>query len=185
MSRSSIRTFLSCVALSFAPMFTSCGEAPSDSSAYLASVSSFNSKPQTSQRFPRTPDNSMTPGSKCGKPDTYRYGEKVPYCERNVKSSRKAAIFVRYDEELGFGTTSMQRMQFKIDHHIPLCMGGSNEDDNLWPQHSTIYELTDPAEGFLCERMSQGSLRQAQAIQIIQSIKQTPERAAEILPEAF
>jgi len=79
----------------------------------------------------------------------------------------------------------MHRMQFKIDHHIPLCMGGSNEDDNLWPQHSTIYELTDPAEGFLCERMAQGALRQAQAIQIIQSIKQTPERAAEILPEAF
>ncbi len=184
MSRFCLRAFLSCSALSFASLMTSCGEAPSDSAAYLANVSS-SVRPNEGGRFPRNPNKQMTPGSKCGKPDTYRYGERIPYCERNVKSSRKAALFVRYDEELGYATTRMQRTQFKIDHHIPLCMGGSNEDSNLWPQHSTIYELTDPAEGYLCERMAEGSLRQAKAVEIIQSIKQTPERAAQILPEAF
>ena len=186
----STRTFFSRTVLvlaSILPSFlTSCGEAPSESAAYLASISSNNKSGfQNDSRFPTTPDTEMTPGSKCGKPDSYRYSERVPYCERNVETSRKASLFVAYDRELGFTTGHMQRTQFKIDHHIPLCMGGSNENDNLWPQHSTVYELTDPAEGYLCEQMSSGRLRQAQAIAIIREMKQAPDRARQILPDAF
>lgn len=188
MIRSMIRSraLLSCVLVSLFSLVTACGESPSESAAFLSGYSTgYSKRAQDGERFPRTPHVEMTPGSKCGRPDTYRYGEHVPYCERDVKSHRKAAIFVRYDSELGYATRSLNRMQFKIDHHIPLCMGGSNEDDNLWPQHSSVYELTDPAEGYLCERMSEGSMRQADAIKIIQEIKQSPERAAQILPGAY
>lgn len=167
----------------FASFLTSsmfaCGAEPLTSSgAQLSAIDS-------SGRYPVKPDHSLTPGTKCDDPDTYRYPEKIPYCNRDVESSRKAAIFVRYDRELGFATTRMSRQQFKIDHYIPLCMGGSNDDSNLWPQHSTVYEHTDPAEGYLCERMKEGRLLQARAIEIIRQIKADPDRSASILPDAY
>lgn len=186
MIRSCTHAVLSCVLVSMFSLVTACGESPSESSAFLSEYrSGYSMRAQDGERFPRTPHLEMTPGSRCDHPDTYRYGEKVPYCERDVKSHRKAAIFVRYDSELGYATRSISRGQFKIDHHIPLCMGGSNEDNNLWPQHSSVYELTDPAEGYLCERMAEGSMRQFDAIKVIQEIKQSPERAAQILPGAY
>jgi len=186
MIRFCARALLSCALFASLNLVTACGEAPSESAAFLADYrAGYSMRAQNGERFPRTPHLEMTPGSKCDHPDKYRYGEHVPYCERDVKSHRKAAIFVRYDSELGYATRSLNRMQFKIDHHIPLCMGGSNEDNNLWPQHSSVYELTDPAEGYLCEMMSSGTMRQAEAIKIIQEIKQSPERAAQILPGAY
>lgn len=165
--------------LTIAIISSACGQIDSEQGASLAGVRGYQG------RFPHTPDETLTPGSTCDRPSYYRYREKIPYCERNVKSSRKAEIFRTYDRELGFTTTQMERGQFKIDHYIPLCMGGSNDDDNLWPQHKSIYELTDPAEGFLCERMSEGSMLQREAIAIIRRIKETPEEASRILPAAF
>ena len=79
-----------------------------------------------------------------------------------------------YDHDLGFHTTEMERMSFKIDHHIPLCMGGSNEQNNLWPQHSSVYQLTDPLEPLLCNIMSAGKIQQAEAVRIIHEVKQDP-----------
>jgi hypothetical protein len=82
-----------------------------------------------------------------------------------------------YDRQFGYETTQMQRTAFKIDHLIPLCMGGSNKSDNLWPQHASIYEHTDPIEPFLCGAMASGKLKQAEAVQIILSVKQDPFHA--------
>ena len=156
-----------------------CGESSSSrAGSRLAAIDS-------NGRYPVSPDHGLTPGSRCEDPDTHRYPERIPYCKRDVESSRKAEIFVTYARELGFETTQMNRQQFKIDHYSPLCMGGSNENSNLWPQHSTVYQLTDPAEGFLCERMAEGRLLQAKAIEIIRAIKADPERGSSVLPDAY
>lgn len=133
--------------------------------------------------YPTSPDPRLTPGSVCTKPSSHRYPEQINYCERNVESSLKREIMKRYDRELGYNITRMDRMQFKIDHYIPLCMGGSNDETNLWPQHRTVYERTDELEFTLCEKMKEGRLKQSAAIQYIKRAKIHLEEAEAILHE--
>ena len=113
----------------------------------------------------------MTPGSTCTRPNAQRYAERINYCNRNVSSSLKARVFENYSR-LGFELLDrFDRAEFKIDHYIPLCMGGSNEEDNLWPQHRHVYEVTDPLEQVACEKMAQGKLLQRDAIHLIRQGK--------------
>lgn len=135
----------------------------------------------TEGKFPHKPHGESTPGSLCTNSNTYRYPEHVKYCERNVDKEQKRAIFVHYDKEYGYATTQMERSEFKIDHLIPLCLGGSNNSDNLWPQHKVIYENTDPLEPFLCETLAAGKIKQAEAVEILLEIKQRPFDAPEEL----
>lgn len=117
--------------------------------------------------FPVSPDLQLTPGSLCDRPDSKRYPEGVPYCSRHVRSELKVKIIKTYDSKLGYYITSMNRDHFKIDHFIPLCMGGSNNPDNLWPQHYSVFTITDPMEPLLCNKMAEGKLRQADAVELI------------------
>jgi hypothetical protein len=125
-------------------------------------------------RFPTHPHTDVTPGSLCERASELRYPEHIKYCNRDVDGSLKAQLFVMYDQKFGYETRSMERMDFKIDHLIPLCMGGSNKSDNLWPQHESIYQHTDPLEPFLCETLAAGKIKQAEAVQIILTVKQSP-----------
>ena len=136
------------------------------------------------RRFPEGPHEKMTPGSVCKNPTRYRYPEKVAYCERDVHSETKRAIIAEYDHKLGYRIQSMDRQAFKIDHYIPLCMGGSNNADNLWPQHRSVFEVTDPLEQLLCEKMALGVLRQAQAIDLIKQAKNDLNKAPDVLDYA-
>jgi hypothetical protein len=120
-----------------------------------------------SDLWPRTPHPGLTPGSLCRTPSEYRYPERIPYCTRAVKSEVKDRVVQIYDSTLGTRIAQRGRRNFKIDHLIPLCMGGSNEVDNLWPQHPEIYTLTDPVEGMLCSMLQEGKIRQAEAIRLI------------------
>lgn len=142
------------------------------------------SRPQTSDlqdsqntRYPLGPHHEMTPGKTCERATEYRYAERIAYCERDVSGETKAAVIREYDAELGYEVGKMPRVDFKIDHYIPLCMGGSNSTDNLWPQYKKVYEITDPLEGKLCQLMSMGRLRQAEAIALIREAKNDLERA--------
>lgn len=135
-------------------------------------------------RFPDGPNEQITPGSVCQDADRYRYPEQIAYCERDVHSELKRAIIAKYDRLFGYRIQSMDRQAFKIDHYIPLCMGGSNEADNLWPQHKSVYEITDPLEQLLCEKMAHGSLRQADAIDLIKKAKNDLSDAEEIFEYA-
>nr|BFD59717.1 hypothetical protein CKG001_18240 [Bdellovibrio sp. CKG001]BFD63081.1 hypothetical protein BdHM001_17620 [Bdellovibrio sp. HM001]BFD66960.1 hypothetical protein HAGR004_19820 [Bdellovibrio sp. HAGR004] len=121
---------------------------------------------QAFEAFPKGPDEALTPGALCNRPSEYRYPEKIKYCERDVSTSQKAAIFQKYDQ-LGYRTRSMKRQAFKIDHYIPLCAGGSNDSRNLWPQHESVYEITDKLEALICEKMAAGRLLQKDAVEII------------------
>lgn len=121
--------------------------------------------------YPKGPVLSVTPGSLCENSSTRRYPEKVKYCNRNVDSTLKYEIIAYYEKELGFGIMEHGRENFKIDHLIPLCAGGSNNRDNLWPQHRSVYERTDVLEQPLCEKMAAGKLSQAHAVKLILKAK--------------
>lgn len=149
----------------------------------LLLVLGFASSPgaYAAQPFPSSPDARLTPGSLCVKPDAKRYPEGIAYCERKVHPELKARVMQIYDQRLGYRVTAMKRQLFKIDHYIPLCMGGSNEPENLWPQHESVYVLTDPLEELTCTKMSEGRLSQKDAVTIIKQAKANPARAAEII----
>ncbi len=133
------------------------------------------------QSFPTGPRAEMTPGSLCQQSRAFRYPERIRYCDRNVDSRLKNEIIREYDQEFGYAVRSMPRRDFKIDHFIPLCAGGSNNKDNLWPQHESIYLITDPLEPLVCEKMSEGSLSQAEAVQLIREAKSDLTKVESIL----
>jgi hypothetical protein len=133
------------------------------------------------ERFPLHPDAQMTPGKLCSNGSTRRYPEGIPYCNRSVESGLKKEIFKAYDEELGFETRQMNRGDFKIDHYIPLCAGGANSVENLWPQHKSVYNITDPMEPLVCEKMAEGRLKQAEAIELIKRGKNDLDQVPEII----
>ena len=131
--------------------------------------------------FPLGPNAQMTPGELCTHPDSYRYQEHIPYCTRNVASDLKNEIIKAYDQNLGFKIESMPRAQFKIDHYISLCMGGSNEKENLWPQHESVYTVTDPLEPAMCNKMAAGKLLQAKAVELMKQAKNDLSQVPTIL----
>lgn len=139
--------------------------------------------PQQNREFPIGPDHSTTPGEVCKNPDSYRYPEKIPYCSRKVDTSTKWKVIERYNTELGYHIDPKERSSYKIDHLIPLCMGGSNTESNLWPQHKSVYAITDPLEGPACEKMAAGKLLQKRAIELIREAKDNLDRAPAILKE--
>lgn len=134
-------------------------------------------------RFPKNPDLTQTPGRLCTTPTEYRYPEKIAYCERDVDTYTKNSIIAKYDTLFGYEIRSMKRMDFKIDHLIPLCAGGANSEDNLWPQHKSVYNITDPLEPVVCEKMAQGKLKQADAVKLILKAKMNLDQVPAILKE--
>ena len=132
-------------------------------------------------RFPKNPDLQETPGKLCSNPTAHRYPEQIAYCERDVDTYLKNAIIQKYDMLFGYEVRSMKRQDFKIDHLIPLCAGGANSEENLWPQHKSVYAITDPLEPVICEKMSQGKLLQAEAIKLILQAKTNLDQVPAIL----
>ncbi len=130
--------------------------------------------------FPRGPIAQLTPGALCTTPHARRYPEKIAYCERDVRPSLKEKVMEEYDRRFGFQTEQMPRGVFKIDHYIPLCMGGANVAANLWPQHVSIYKITDPLEQELCIKMAEGKLLQKDAVQLIKEAKNNLDEAGAI-----
>lgn len=130
----------------------------------LLSLNAFAGNP-----YPRSPDLTLTPGSLCDRPTEYRYPEQIPYCERALNSFNKELIMMAY-QKLGW-SLSGERGQYKIDHFIPLCAGGSNNDDNLWPQYYTISKITDALEPLGCEVLAKGNITQKDLIDLIMKAK--------------
>ncbi len=156
--------------LSLFLVLTACGTSPSESGYSLNGY-------EAGTRYPDHPDEEITPGDTCDRPSQRRYSEGIAYCERNVKKALKDDIIRTYDREFGFRIGSMNRGDFKIDHYISLCMGGSNDRENLWPQHKSVYILTDPIEEKLCRLMAKGHMRQHEAIATIKMVKNNLDEA--------
>jgi hypothetical protein len=134
-------------------------------------LQAFAAVPPGGKPYPLGPHSQSTPGSVCNRPSALRYPERIKYCDRDVETALKYDIIRTYDRQFGYNIGRMQRAEFKIDHYIPLCAGGSNERDNLWPQHKSVYAITDPLEPLICDKMAKGRLKQAQAIELIKAAK--------------
>jgi hypothetical protein len=130
--------------------------------------------------FPQNPDPGMTPGAFCQNADEYRYPEGISYCRRNVSTLQKNQIIEMYNEKLGFHIEQEDRQQFKIDHMIPLCAGGGNDVTNLWPQHETVWVITDPIDDLVCKKMADGRLLQKRGVELIIRAKQHLDEAQQI-----
>jgi hypothetical protein len=115
--------------------------------------------------FPTIPDTLLTPGELCKNPSELRYPEKIPYCNRAVDREEKWDIIQNYMKKYNFVINDKNRAEFKIDHYIPLCMGGANTEKNLWPQHQSVFVFSDPYEAFLCHKLEVGEITQKQAIE--------------------
>lgn len=126
--------------------------------------------------YPSGPDERLTSGDLCEHGDSHRYPEQIEYCRRSVSSAKKWDIIDQY-EELGYEIRRYGRENFKIDHLIPLCAGGSNDESNLWPQHRTVYEQTDKIEEMTCRLMAQGKMTQDEAVALILDTKKNLEKA--------
>jgi hypothetical protein len=133
------------------------------------------------QDFPYGPQTSITPGKLCATPTTFRYAEKIAYCERDVDYETKEIIIAEYDLKFGYHIKNLPREDFKIDHFIPLCMGGSNDISNLWPQHKSVYIVSDPLEPVMCAKMAQGKLKQSDAVRLMMEAKSDLNNVARIL----
>lgn len=133
------------------------------------------------ERYPVGPNPNMTPGATCENSKTHRYPENIVYCERNVSTADKRAIIKAYDDQLGYSIQQMDRQEFKIDHFIPLSIGGSNSKDNLWPQHRSVFTITDPLETVLFEKISVGAITQADAIRVVREAKLNLDRVPELI----
>lgn len=131
--------------------------------------------------YPVGPDPVKTPGDICENSPTRRYPEGIVYCNRNVDTQLKNQIIKEYDKELGFRIGQMNRGDFKIDHFIPLSIGGSNSKKNLWPQHVSVYTVTDPLEQILSDKISKGLIKQADAIRVIREAKLNLGRVPELI----
>lgn len=132
-------------------------------------------------KFPVGPNPQTTPGSLCENSEVRRYPENIVYCDRDVSTATKNALIKMYDNELGYHIGSMSRGDFKIDHFIPLSIGGSNNSDNLWPQHKSVYKVTDPLEQLLFDKIKDGHIKQEEAIRVIREGKLNLGRVPELM----
>lgn len=120
--------------------------------------------------YPKGPESSLTPGRLCERPDAYRYPERIAYCNRDVDPMLKDDVFREYRNE-GYRLNPKERGRYKIDHLIPLCAGGSNDEDNLWPQHESLYLQTDQLESLGCEKLKLAKIKQADLVKLIIAAK--------------
>lgn len=133
----------------------------------------------TAFSYTNTPELDMTPGKLCDRPDEYRYPAHIAYCKREVTYETKKNIFTEYG--LDMTDPEFVREDFKIDHLIPLCVGGSNDSLNLWPQHKSAFSKTDFLEAELCKKMEKGTLSQTDAVSFVIEAKIYLDRADQIL----
>ncbi|MBC7532037.1 MAG: hypothetical protein H7318_10695 [Oligoflexus sp.] len=156
------------VSLCLVVLTVACGPS-NDSSSDLQSrpaqaTSELSSPVLESKDYPIAADPSLTPGVRCTHPDEMRYPEHIAYCTRSVSKGKKDQVIRAYDD-LGYRLEELSRSKIKIDHYIPLCMGGDNAKTNLWPQYEAVYSRTDALEAQLCLALSRGIITQDESIE--------------------
>jgi hypothetical protein len=113
------------------------------------------------------PNPVLTPGHLCTANDVdflgRRYPEQIPLCTRNILPETKVAVLHQYNIPLA------DRDKYKIDHLIPLVLGGSNSIDNIWPQPIAEAKEKDKFVMDLYLRLKAGYITQQEAIQEIEN----------------
>jgi hypothetical protein len=106
------------------------------------------------------PDAACTPGaamnSSTSQICTVGYSESV----RNVSEDQKNQIYAEY------GIANHVAGQYEVDHLVPLELGGSNDNANLWPQPASPtpgFPQKDALENYLHDQVCAGKLSLADA----------------------
>ena len=111
------------------------------------------------RRDPRLyPDPRLTPGDvlrvTAEQVSVPGYASKV----RNVSVAEKRAVFTEYG--LGY---PQAKGAYECDHFIPLCLGGSNSVENLWPEPAPQFHWKDGLEVYLWREVRAGTITLAHA----------------------
>ena len=113
------------------------------------------------------PDPAKTPGWLCTATDPNfaerRYKEQIAICNRNVPTYERDAVGAAY------GIASANFASYEFDHYIPLSIGGSDDQRNLWPQPHAEALRKDAVEQQAFDGMNNGTLTQAQAIALVRA----------------
>lgn len=128
---------------------------------------------------PLHPNPDYTTGDFCKPKDPdfqeYRYKERVPTCYRDVSWGRKARVYGEYK------IPQKCWKYYTVDHYIPLFMGGSNQEINLWPEHKDVKATRQNLEQELYDQMRAGTITQKRAIEVITHAKLHPPH---VVPKA-
>ena len=107
--------------------------------------------------FENLPDKNLTGGS-------VRTGDRDAACG-HAKENRGRMNAARRDEILRrYGLPAGTHPDYEIDHLIPLCLGGSDDPSNLWPQPRRSIEETwnaeakDRLERLMCNMVCEGQI---------------------------
>jgi hypothetical protein len=113
-----------------------------------------------------SPIQSLTPGVFCTSESSdfsgYYYDEKIARCDRNVGAAEKKEVAANYNI-----VSKDDWSEYEFDHLIPLCAGGSNDEENIWPQPIDEAHEKDKIENSVCSEMRAGAMTQAEAVQKI------------------
>lgn len=109
----------------------------------------------------------FTPGVLCSQSDRdfseIVYPEKISRCQRNIGDEEKTAVAANYGN-----IPRSEWNNYEFDHLFPVCAGGSNSPENLWPQPLTEAKKKDILEVDICLAMKAGTLKQSEAVKKIQ-----------------
>ena len=109
---------------------------------------------------PEIPDPALTPGAVASTDAREICGEVagLTYSRQHRQTTRemKAEVRQRYGVPQGW--------RGEIDHRVPLCLGGADVVENLWPQ--TDFQAKDELEAQACRAVCHGQMtvQQGQAI---------------------
>lgn len=113
------------------------------------------------------PNSAFTNSHFCSRKDPdfkeYRYKQNIPVCERNVSYNTRKRVYEKYKISADI------RRTYTIDHLVPLSLGGSNNEKNLWPQPRA--QSTAPLETEIYYKVKRGEITIQEAWNIISKEK--------------
>jgi len=108
------------------------------------------------------PNDNLTPGHLCTPKDPdfdeYRYAEQIPHCARNVNHATRVKVSAPY------GVNEEELKNYQVDHLIPLALGGSNAEKNLWPVPYAKARAKAKVEYMTYNDLKDGRITQNEAI---------------------
>jgi hypothetical protein len=140
--------------------------------SFLLNFYAFAQDNPVTGKVPMKPNPELTNGDYCDKKDTdfeeIRYNEKVAICRRAVTWYAKDQIYKEY------GIPDRCRQHYTVDHYIPLSMGGSNQMNNLWPEHKDIKATRQNLEQEMYIKLNRGEVGVEHAVHTIVHAKLNP-----------